>query len=137
MEFTVPAPLGAHASLLAQMPTRKPPDSSKVEAAPDAGKARAHMHNSNRHGTADDGEHISRADVDEDIRPDTLAGPPPTFQINVLEMEQKLQQQLALIEAERAQQNQPSLPKSDQPDNSEDADARPETAKHPTQTDLT
>ena len=111
MEFTIPAPLGAQASLMAQVPVRKPPDSSKVEAAPDAGKTRADMHNATQHGS---GNEVDKHDTEEDIRPDTLAGQPPTFLINVLEMEQKLQQQLARLEADRAQDTKIDLPASDQ-----------------------
>ena len=111
MEFTFPAPLGAQASLMAQVPVRKPPDSSKVEAAPDASKTRADMHNATQHGSGND---VDKHETEEDIRPDTLAGPPPTFLINVLEMEQKLQQQLARLEADRAQDTKIDLPASDQ-----------------------
>lgn len=103
MEFMLPAPLGAQANVLAKIPVRKPPDISKVETAPNAGKARADMHNATSQGDpVQDGLVQSTRELDDDIGPDTLAGPPPSFQVNVLEMDQKLQQKLAVIESERA-----------------------------------
>ena len=104
MEFTIPAPLGAHANLLAQTPVRKPPDLSKVETAPDAGKARADMHNSKDHGqTPQKTEPRTGLSDRLDIDTNQPVGPPPSFQVNVLEMEHRLQQKLARLEAVRAQ----------------------------------
>ena len=124
MEFTKPAPLGAQGSLLANTPARKPPDSSKVETAPDAGKARADMHNSTKQHTPFSGrETAARTASEDEIGPDTLAGPPPSFQVNVLEMDQQLQQKLARIETDRAraQQDDQSVAKLGNDDGSDDA----------------
>lgn len=118
MEFTIPVPLGAQASLLANTPVRKPPDSSKVETAPDAGKARSDMHNSHKQSPPLNGrETVARRLADEEIRPDTLAGPPPSFQVNVLEMDQRLQQKLARIETVRAQGKNADRPLDEPPNN--------------------
>ncbi|SEW26148.1 hypothetical protein SAMN05444851_2543 [Aliiroseovarius sediminilitoris] len=107
MEFTIPAPLGAQASLLANTPARKPPDSSKIEAAPNAGKARADMHNSKNPSAASQARDKAAPTSSEvEIEPDTLAGPPPSFQVNILELDQKLQQKLARLETERARDQQ-------------------------------
>ncbi len=109
MELTRPAPLGAHASLLANTPVRKPPDSSKVEAAPGAGKPRADMHNTQTHHDvlpAPERKTSTAAEAGAGIDPDTLTGPPPSFQLNVLELDQKLQQKLARLESGRTRDQQ-------------------------------
>ncbi|WP_432448941.1 hypothetical protein [Aliiroseovarius marinus] len=102
MDFSLPSPLGAHATLSGQLPVRKPPDSSRVETAPDTGKTRADMHNSKDHG--EDGASLTKL-AQQLLDPDQPVGPPPSFQMNVLEMEQELQHRLASIEALRNQQN--------------------------------
>ncbi|MCI2394002.1 hypothetical protein [Aliiroseovarius sediminis] len=102
MEFTIAAPLGAQANLIANSPARKAPDTSKVEATPNAGKARADLHNSaKQHDPAQDRRHLAPSALEDDVSPDTLAGPPPSFRLNLLELDQKLQQQLARIETQR------------------------------------
>lgn len=101
MEISAFAPFGAHANIMAQLPARKPPDPTRVESPPDAGKARAEMHNSNsEHGDAGQLKHNGGSASDLDAK--DLTGPPPSFDLNVLEMDRKLQQQLARIETERA-----------------------------------
>ncbi|MCK0139324.1 hypothetical protein [Aliiroseovarius sp. F47248L] len=103
MEFTIPASMGAQANLLANLPVRKPPDSTKVEIVPDAGKARADMHNTEHHNTAFPAQNKTAPPTTSvEVEPDTLAGPPPSFQVNVLELDQMLQQKLARLETERA-----------------------------------
>ncbi|MDE9450459.1 hypothetical protein J3R80_08260 [Aliiroseovarius sp. Z3] len=124
MEFTIPAPMGPQASLLANSHIRKPPDTSKIEAAPDAGKARADMHNAAHNSTAFQAQDkTAPASTEVEVEPDTLAGPPPSFQVNVLELDQMLQQKLARIETERARAQQ-----SDQ----DSMDFRGEHASDPT-----
>ncbi|MCK8482891.1 hypothetical protein MUY21_02475 [Aliiroseovarius sp. S2029] len=125
MEFTIPAPLGAQASLLANMPVRKMPDSTKVEAAPNAGKARADMHNSARHGADQSRQsEVTPRPSDLPVDPETLAGPPPSFQLNVLELDQKLQQQLARLETHRAHAQQ-----TEGPDTPQTGDQKPEPSR--------
>lgn len=125
MDFSIPSPLGAHATLSGQLPVRKPPDSSRVETAPDTGKTPADMHNSKDHG--EDGATLTKM-AQQLLDPDQPVGPPPSFQMNVLEMEQELQHRLASIEALRNQQNSADdgLSSASTPDE-EDAAAEPST----------
>lgn len=123
MEFSLFAPFGAHANIMAQLPARKPPDPSRVESPQNTEKARAHMHNA----TGDHAEaqqfkqtgqtknSVSGTDsgAGSDPDPKDLTGPPPSFDLNVLEMDRKLQQQLALIETERAAADHTGLRRAD------------------------
>ncbi|NDW53518.1 hypothetical protein [Aliiroseovarius sp. PrR006] len=103
MEFTVPSPLGAHATLMAQRPTRPAPDPTRVEKSPTAGETRADPHNTQEHGNT---QSLIRTETRDMLAPppdpDQPVGPPPTFQMNVLEMERELHQRLAQIELERS-----------------------------------
>ncbi|WP_298908556.1 hypothetical protein [uncultured Aliiroseovarius sp.] len=112
MEFTVPSPLGAQATLMAQRPIRPAPDPNRVEKSPAAGETRADAHNTQEHGNTqaltDDRE---RNAIEPPPDPNQPVGPPPTFQMNVLEMERELHQRLAQIELARSlsegQESQP------------------------------
>ena len=103
MEFTVPSPLGAQATLMAQRPTRPAPDPSRVEKSPTTGETRADAHNTQEHGNT---HSLIKAGTRDAIEPppdpDQPVGPPPTFQMNVLEMERALHQRLAQIELARS-----------------------------------
>lgn len=102
MEFSIFAPFGAHANIMAQLPARKPPDPSRVESPDHTGKTRADMHNAT--GEHSETQQLKRHTSPPETEPDPkdLTGPPPSFDLNVLEMDRKLQQQLARIETERA-----------------------------------
>lgn len=115
MEFTVPSPLGAQATLMAQRPTRPAPDPNRVEKSPTAGETRADPHNTQEHGnTRALTEGRQRDAIEPPPDPNQPVGPPPTFQMNVLEMERALHQRLAKIElarslsGDRAPQSEPA-----------------------------
>ncbi|MCK0143129.1 hypothetical protein [Aliiroseovarius sp. F20344] len=107
MEFTLSSALGAQASIAARQPARKAPDPTRVEKANNTGKPRADAHNSQDHGT----QRILHQPPD----PDQPVGPPPSFQLNILEMERELQQRLAKIEVSRTLVNEASAPNSTPP----------------------
>ena len=103
MEFAGPAPLGPFASLAAEMPLRKANDVKKVQPGAKAGDT-----------TADVGQkpgQDARAAEARDIvalrremeRRDLPAGPPPSFQVSLLEVEADIQQVIARVEAARTQ----------------------------------
>lgn len=103
MEFTVPSPLGAQATLMAQRSVRPAPDPNRVEKSPTAGETRADAHNTQEHGNTQaltDGR--KRNAIEPPPDPNQPVGPPPTFQMNVLEMERELHQRLAQIELARS-----------------------------------
>lgn len=103
MEFTIPSPLGAQATLMAQRSVRPAPDPNRVEKSPTAGETRADAHNTQEHGNTQaltDGR--KRNAIEPPPDPDQPVGPPPTFQMNVLEMERELHQRLAKIELARS-----------------------------------
>jgi len=115
MEFTVPSPLGAQATLMAQRPTRPAPDPNRVEKSPTAGETRADPHNTQEHGNTQAlTEERQRDAIEPPPDPNQPVGPPPTFQMNVLEMERALHQRLAKIElarslsGDRAPQSEPA-----------------------------
>lgn len=93
MEFTLPSALGAQASIAARQPARKAPDPTRVEKTDTTGKPRADAHNSQDHGRQEN--------LHQPPDPDQPVGPPPSFQLNILEMERELQQRLATIELSR------------------------------------
>ncbi len=110
MEFTIPSPLGAQATIAAQQPARPAPDPTRVEKAPRAGKARADTHNATNHGnTQAPSNRANRNATEPPPDPNQPVGPPPSFQVNVLEMERELQQRLAQIELSRSLEDQSSL----------------------------
>lgn len=103
MEFTVPSPLGAQATLMAQRSVRPAPDPNRVEKSPTAGETRADAHNSQEHGNTQAlTEGRKRTAIEPPPDPNQPVGPPPTFQMNVLEMERALHQRLAKIELSRS-----------------------------------
>lgn len=110
MEFTLPSPLGAQATLAAQQPARQAPDPARVEKAPKAGKARADAHNASDHSNAQTlNSNQKRDGIEPPLDPEQPVGPPPTFQMNVLEMERELHQRLTQLEISRSLGDQPPL----------------------------
>lgn len=130
MDFIKPVPLGAHASLAASTPVRRPVDASRVEMPSGSGKTRADMQNAKEHGAEEAERDIAalRRDRSERLDPEQPVGPPPSFQVNVLEMERELQQQLAQIEATRQTSATASITEPKQ-------EAEPENAGTQTQSD--
>lgn len=103
MDFTAPSPLGAQATLMAQRPVRPAPDPNRVEKSPTAGETRADAHNTQEHGNTQSLISGQKRDaIEPPPDPDQPVGPPPTFQMNVLEMERELHQRLAQIELARS-----------------------------------
>lgn len=114
MEFTIPSPMGAQATLMAQRPARPAPDPTRVEKPPNAGKTRADSHNTQEHNNTQTLNNSQKRDVIEpppDL--DQPVGPPPTFQMNVLEMERELHQRLAQIEFSRNLEDRKALQETD------------------------
>ena len=126
MEFVLPSPLGTHATLTAQQPARPAPNPARVEKAPSSGKSRADAHNTEDHGNTKSLPEMLRKDVfSPPPDPDQPVGPPPTFQLNVLEMERQLQQRLAQIEFSRAlDSDRVPQPKTENADQVSDAPAK-------------
>lgn len=114
MEFTIPAPLGAQATIAAQQPVRPAPDPTRVEKAPKTDKARADAHNANDHNNAQVANPGQRREtVEPPPDPNQPVGPPPTFQMNVLEMKRELHQRLAQIEFSRGLEDQSAFQRTD------------------------
>ncbi len=103
MEISGPAPLGTKAAYAVPVQDTRPPDLRKVQpqtATTDAGA---------------DGHERPEQDVQAAASRDILAlrravaqgrraaGPPPSFEVSLLEVESDLQQKLARMEAERSQ----------------------------------
>ncbi|SPF76889.1 hypothetical protein ALP8811_01906 [Aliiroseovarius pelagivivens] len=114
MEFTIPSPLGAQATIAAQQPARPAPDPTRVEKASKAGKTRADTHNATDHGNTQTQRHGAKRNAAKPPPdPNQPVGPPPSFQLNVLEMERELQQRLAQIEFSRSLEDQNTLQVTD------------------------
>ncbi|WP_300512806.1 hypothetical protein [Aliiroseovarius sp.] len=98
MDISGPAPFGAQASIAAQMPTRTPPEVPVIDESRRTDRAQTDANTAHRDGTAADAArdlHAARRD------PDVQTGPPPTFEVTLLEVEQDLQATLARLEATR------------------------------------
>ena len=98
MDISGPAHLGGHASLAAQMPTRTPPEVPVVDESRRTDQTQTDANTAHRDGHA--------AEAARDLRearrdPDVQTGPPPTFDVTLLEVEQDLQATLARLEATR------------------------------------
>lgn len=98
MDISGPAPIGGHASLAAQMPTRTPPEVPVVDESrrPDQERTDA-----NTAGRDNDAAQAARDLKAARKDPDVQTGPPPTFDVTLLEVEQDLQATLARLEAAR------------------------------------
>lgn len=103
MEFSGSVPFGPSATLAAELPLRKPNDVKQVEpgsqpdnTASDAG------HGGDTAAVAAAARDITalRREMEQRALP---AGPPPTFELNQLEVETDIQKVIARVEAARAQ----------------------------------
>ncbi|WP_161350876.1 hypothetical protein [Maritimibacter harenae] len=107
MEISGPAPLGTRPALAVAVQTDTAPDTRPVEPAPasvDAGAgartdARQHSDQAAQAAASRDIRELRRA-VAQGTH---AAGPPPSFEVSLLEVESDLQQKLARMEAERSQ----------------------------------
>lgn len=113
MEFAGPAPLGPFASLAADMPFRRTNDVKKVQPGAQAGDTTGHAGQKPGHDARAAEARDIRALRREMERRDLPAGPPPSFQVSLLEVESDLQQVIARIEAARNQARQADALKAD------------------------
>ena len=101
MEFSGPAPLGPYVTLAAELPWRKSTDVRHVEpgdrADNSAGEAGRRPDQNATAAAARDITALRR----EMARRDKPAGPPPSFEVSLLEVEQDIKQVIARIEAAR------------------------------------
>ncbi len=101
MDVSGPAPFGAQARLAAQMPARTPPEVPVVD--------KSHNTNRTQGDTNTDRRDEDNAQAARDMHkmrdarrdPDVQTGPPPAFEVTLLEVEQDLQATLARLEAAR------------------------------------
>ena len=98
MDISGPAPIGGHASLAAQMPTRTPPEVPVVDESRRTDQAQTDANTAHRDGNAAE---AARDQREARRDPDVPTGPPPTFEVTLLEVEQDLQATLARLEATR------------------------------------
>lgn len=98
MDISGPAPVGGHASLAAQMPTRTPPEVPVVDESRRPDQERT---DTNTAGRDNDAAQAARDLKAARKDPDVQTGPPPTFDVTLLEVEQDLQATLARLEAAR------------------------------------
>lgn len=103
MEIARPAPMGPIAALAAEMPLRKVPEVRQVDPGKGMGESAA-----DARGTPRQAENAAAArDIDafrrEMERREKPAGPPPTFEVSLLEVNQDFRRVMARIEAARAQ----------------------------------
>lgn len=103
MDFSAPSPISAQATMAAHAQARDLPSASKVDPSPTLQEARTDPHTANGQGqsdtTADARQRLEHRERVEDPR--TPTGPPPTFQVSQLEVDQDLHNILARLEAER------------------------------------
>lgn len=104
MEISGPAPLGAKAAFAMPVHDVRPVAIHKIDAKPtlsDAqSEARDHPEQDSQASASRDIIALRRA-VAQGQRP---AGPPPSFEVSLLEVESDLKQKLARMEAERSQE---------------------------------
>ncbi len=119
MDISGPAPFGGQASLAAQMPTRTPPEVPVVDESRRTDQAQTDANTAHRDGTAAE---AARALQDARRDPDVQTGPPPTFEVTLLEVEHDLQATLARLEATRNHDRDAEAVKAQAP---EPAEAQP------------
>lgn len=106
MDISAPSPISAQATLAAHAPVREPPAVAQVDPSPASDGTRMDSNTANGEG---------RSDLAQDARqrlahqerledPKTPTGPPPTFQITLLEVEQDLHNILARLEMARSKE---------------------------------
>lgn len=103
MELMGPAPLGAQAAIAAQTPARRIADVPKVEASQGSGSAGldAHQHPDQDKSAASARDLVKlREEAGQGTRP---AGPTPSFQVSILEVQSDLKQAIARMETARSQ----------------------------------
>lgn len=129
MDIMAPSPISAQATLAAQAPVREPPSVSTVDPSPAAENARMDANTANGEGggdtAADARQRLAHRERVED--PKTPTGPPPTFQVTLLEVEQDLQNILARLEVARSLDRDAEAVRPDVPPRAE-AKLAPETA---------
>ncbi len=103
MELFAPANLGANVASMLRAPLHKPPDVSRVKETETSGKTGAdtrHLSQNTENSALARGLkalHQSQKD------PDRPAGPPPSFEVSLLEVEQNLKEVIARMEISRGQ----------------------------------
>jgi len=103
MEFSGPAPLGPFAALAAEMPLRKVYNARKVQPGDKAGDARTNgQQNPEPEARSAEARDIAALRREMERR-DLPAGPPPSFQMSLLEVESDIQHVIARVEAARTQ----------------------------------
>lgn len=131
MDISAPSPISTQATAAAQNALRELPDTTKVAPSTDVTNSRADPHTENGNGH---GDHTIEARQilanRERIRdPSTQAGPSPTFQITLLEVEQDLMNILARIEASRAKDRDVEALKPDTSDANLDVETSSDRAR--------
>ncbi|MDA5094190.1 hypothetical protein O2N63_08820 [Aliiroseovarius sp. KMU-50] len=104
MDISAPSPISAQATLAAHATTRDASEVAKIDPPPKLDQTRSDTHTASgeRHSASSDTRQMQeRREMLRD--PQTPAGPPPTFQVTLLEVEQDLQNILARLEANHAQ----------------------------------
>ena len=113
MEFIGPAPLGPFAALAAEMPLRKASDVKKVKPGAKTGDTTADA----RQNQAQDARSAEARDIAalrrEMERRDLPTGPPPSFQMSLLEVEADILHVIARVEAARTQAREADALKAD------------------------
>lgn len=112
MDSSGPVPFGAVVTLAARIPLHPPPDPRKVAPGTGPGRTDADPDRLPGQETGTARDRAARAPVD----PQTPAGPPPAFEITLLEMEADLRQIIARIEAARAHRHEDAAAPVETPD---------------------
>lgn len=128
MDISGPAHLGGHASLAAQMPTRTPPEVPVVDESRRTDQAQTDANTAHRDGNAADAARALREALRD---PDVQTGPPPTFEVTLLEVEHDLQATLARLEASRNHDRDAAAVKPAEPDPDKTSAARTDEAPPP------
>ena len=113
MELSGTAPFGAQASLAAQMPARTPPEVPVVDESRDTRHTQGDSSSTNRDSN---NAQATRDLVAARRDPEVQTGPPPTFEVTLLEVEQDLQATLARLEAARNHDRDAEAVRADAPE---------------------
>lgn len=104
MDFSGLAQVGAQATYAARAPVHKPPEVMRIDKSDASSKSGAdpRQASQNEANSADAQRILSRLTMVSDM--EKPAGPPPSFEISLLEMEQSLHNTLARMEVSRGQE---------------------------------